>query len=65
MPNIDKYPAGAFVWVELGTTDQAAAKTFYGALFGWAANEETTSRTGGVPNAAQARATLAAPSQLT
>jgi predicted enzyme related to lactoylglutathione lyase len=39
MPNIDKYPAGAFVWVELGTYDQAAAKTFYGALFGWKPND--------------------------
>jgi predicted enzyme related to lactoylglutathione lyase len=39
MPNIDKYPAGAFVWIELGTTDQAAAKSFYGSLFGWNAND--------------------------
>jgi predicted enzyme related to lactoylglutathione lyase len=39
MPHIDKYPAGAFVWVELGTTDQAAAKNFYGSLFGWTAND--------------------------
>ena len=39
MPHIDKHPAGAFVWVELGTTDQAAAKAFYGSLFGWEANE--------------------------
>jgi hypothetical protein len=39
MPNIEKYPAGAFVWVELGTTDQAAAKNFYGSLFGWEAND--------------------------
>jgi predicted enzyme related to lactoylglutathione lyase len=39
MPHIDKYPAGAFVWVELGTTDQAAAKNFYSALFGWNAND--------------------------
>ncbi len=33
MPNIDKHPAGSFVWVELGTTDQAAAKNFYSSLF--------------------------------
>ena len=39
MANIDKYPAGAFVWVELGTHDQAAAKNFYGSLFGWKAND--------------------------
>lgn len=26
---------GAFSWGELMTTDQEAAKTFYGTLFGW------------------------------
>jgi len=26
---------GSFCWVELGTTDQNAAKSFYGSLFGW------------------------------
>jgi len=30
------FAPGRFCWVELGTTDQAAAKNFYGALFGWA-----------------------------
>jgi predicted enzyme related to lactoylglutathione lyase len=35
MPNIDKHPAGAFCWVELGTTDQTSAKSFYATLFGW------------------------------
>jgi predicted enzyme related to lactoylglutathione lyase len=39
MPNIDKYPRGSFCWIELGTTDQSAAKTFYGALFGWTPND--------------------------
>jgi hypothetical protein len=39
MPNVDKHPAGAFVWIELGTTDQVAAKTFYGSLFGWVAKD--------------------------
>lgn len=29
------HPHGAFSWVELGTTDPASAKKFYGALFGW------------------------------
>ena len=33
---IDKYPPGAFCWIELSTTDQNAAKSFYGSLFGWA-----------------------------
>jgi uncharacterized protein len=39
MPIVEKHPAGAFVWVELGTTDQAAAKNFYASLFGWNAND--------------------------
>ena len=39
MPHIDKHPAGSFSWLELGTSDQAAAKSFYGALFGWEAND--------------------------
>ena len=29
------HPAGEFCWVELATNNQAAAKAFYGALFGW------------------------------
>jgi uncharacterized protein len=39
MTNIDSYKPGSFCWVELGTTDQAAAKKFYGSLFGWEAND--------------------------
>jgi|SRR5581483_7815131 len=35
MPNIEKHRAGSFCWIELATTDQAAAKTFYSGLFGW------------------------------
>jgi predicted enzyme related to lactoylglutathione lyase len=35
MPKIDKHAAGAFCWIELGTTDQASAKNFYSSLFGW------------------------------
>ncbi|MBA3422261.1 MAG: VOC family protein [Thermoleophilaceae bacterium] len=29
------YPPGTFSWVDLATTDAAAAKAFYGGLFGW------------------------------
>ena len=29
------YEPGTFCWVDLATTDPAAAKRFYGALFGW------------------------------
>jgi predicted enzyme related to lactoylglutathione lyase len=36
MPQIDKHAQGTFCWVELATTDQDAAKRFYGSLFGWA-----------------------------
>jgi len=35
MRGIERHPAGAFCWVELGTTDATAAKAFYGGLFGW------------------------------
>ncbi len=35
MPQIDKHAPGTFCWVELATTDQDAAKQFYGSLFGW------------------------------
>jgi uncharacterized protein len=39
MANIDKHPAGSFCWIELHTTDQNAAKSFYSALFGWEAHD--------------------------
>ena len=32
-----KYAPGAFSWTDLATTDQDAAKQFYGQLFGWQA----------------------------
>ena len=35
MPTKTKFEHGQFSWVELGTTDPAAAKKFYGGLFGW------------------------------
>lgn len=35
MPTITQHAPGSFCWPELGTTDQHAAKKFYGALFGW------------------------------
>src|SRR5579871_2545781 len=42
MPHVDKHPPGDFCWLELGTTDQNAAKKFYGALFGWIAGDTPT-----------------------
>ena len=35
MTNVAKHLPGAFCWIELATTDQKAAKNFYGTLFGW------------------------------
>ena len=34
-----KYAPGTFSWAELTTTDQDGAKAFYGALFGWEADD--------------------------
>jgi hypothetical protein len=39
MTNIDQHPAGSFCWIELHTTDQDAAKSFYKSLFGWEAHD--------------------------
>jgi predicted enzyme related to lactoylglutathione lyase len=39
MAIIDKLIPGSFCWMELGTTDQAAAKQFYSSLFGWSADD--------------------------
>mgnify|MGYP000429164241 CR=1 FL=1 len=36
---INKHIPGTFCWVELGTTNQNGAKTFYGELFGWGIHE--------------------------
>ncbi|HYL09620.1 MAG TPA: VOC family protein [Candidatus Acidoferrales bacterium] len=38
MANIEKHAPGAFCWIELATTDQEAAKRFYGEIFGWTVN---------------------------
>lgn len=39
MAHIDHHPNGSFCWIELSTSDQAAAKTFYESLFGWTPND--------------------------
>src|SRR5688572_14374179 len=39
MPNIETHPPGSFAWIELATTNHAAAKTFYSSLFGWQPND--------------------------
>jgi hypothetical protein len=35
----NQYPPGTFCWTDLTTTDQQAAKSFYGELFGWEAED--------------------------
>ena len=35
MTEFNKYEPGTFCWVDLGTTDAEAAKSFYKGLFGW------------------------------
>src|SRR5271165_540510 len=35
MPHIERHAPGSFSWIELATSDQSAAKTFYTTLFGW------------------------------
>jgi predicted enzyme related to lactoylglutathione lyase len=35
MPTFTKHAPGSFCWMELGTTDQNAAKKFYSDLLGW------------------------------
>jgi len=37
---------GTFGWNELGTRDRAAARQFYGAVFGWGFDEEESARAG-------------------
>lgn len=39
MPHIDHHAPGGFSWMELGTTDQNAAKQFYGSLLGWTSTD--------------------------
>jgi predicted enzyme related to lactoylglutathione lyase len=39
MPAITDHTPGSFCWFELATTDQEAAKQFYGSLFGWQAKD--------------------------
>jgi predicted enzyme related to lactoylglutathione lyase len=39
MTTIEKHTPGSFCWIELTTTDQNAAKNFYGKLFGWEATD--------------------------
>ncbi len=40
MPTRDSYAQGTPNWVDLQTTDQAAAKAFYGGVFGWSYDDQ-------------------------
>src|ERR1700723_3746978 len=42
MPTVERFAPGEFCWIELATSDQNAAKSFYGALFGWAVRDIPT-----------------------
>ena len=44
MQVVQAYANGLFNWVDLSTTDQEAAKTFYGGLFGWECEDVPTDR---------------------
>jgi uncharacterized protein len=39
MPAIERFQPGEFCWIEAVTSNQSAAKSFYGALFNWAAQD--------------------------
>ncbi len=39
MPVVTSHPEGSFCWIELSTTDQEKAKSFYTKLFEWSVNE--------------------------
>jgi len=41
----EKHAPGNFCWVELATTDQAAAESFYSKIFGWSADNIPVSET--------------------
>lgn len=43
---IDRYPQGAPSWIDLSTTDQDAAKSFYAGLFGWSYRDMPIDPTG-------------------
>jgi predicted enzyme related to lactoylglutathione lyase len=39
MPHVTSHPPGSFCWIELATSDDAAARSFYTQLFGWTTRE--------------------------
>lgn len=47
MPTRDSYEPGRPSWVDLGTSDPAAARSFYGELLGWSADVDPRPEAGG------------------
>jgi len=41
MGEVKEYPHGTFCWIDLGTTDLAGAKAFYGRLLGWLLEDQS------------------------
>jgi uncharacterized protein len=39
MPAVERFNPGEFCWIEVVTSNQSAAKSFYSALFGWTAQD--------------------------
>ena len=48
MPERTSYAPGTPSWIDLQTTDPAAAKQFYGALFGWEYDDQPIDEANGV-----------------
>jgi uncharacterized protein len=48
MPERKSYASGTPNWVDVQTSDQAAAKQFYGELFGWVYNDQPIDEANGV-----------------
>ncbi len=46
----EQYAPGSFCWTDLSSSDQPAAKEFYGALFGWQAQDTSSERLGEGPH---------------
>ena len=44
---VSSHAAGTPSWIDLGTPDVEAAKSFYGGLFGWAAETDPRPEAGG------------------
>jgi predicted enzyme related to lactoylglutathione lyase len=58
----ERYEPGTFCWVDLATTDPAGAKTFYGELFGWEAEDMPAGEAGTYMMLCASAATRSAPS---